>query len=85
MSGIFKRTFASTKVSLEQFTELERKAIRAGEVKAGMSKAAVIVAIGYPPKHRTASLESDSWRYWQNRFNTFVVVFKDEKVDAITN
>jgi len=80
VDGIFRRTLGTTKVNLDQFTEAERKAILAGSVEEGMTKAAVIVAIGYPPKHQTASLESDHWRYWQNRFNTFVVSFEDAKV-----
>jgi len=85
VTGIFKRTLATTRVDLEQFTEAERKAIRAGVVEVGMTKAAVLVAIGYPPKHKTPSLEGDSWRYWQNRINTFLVKFREDKVVAIVN
>ncbi len=83
IDGIFNRTFSLTKVDLGAFTEEERKAIKAGDVKPGMTKAAVIVALGYPPKHKTPSLESDQWRYWQNRFATFVVNFDNDKVSSI--
>ncbi len=85
IEGIFARTFSIEKVDLSQFTDAERKAIAQGEVKIGMSKAAVLVAIGYPPKHKTPTLESDQWRYWRNRFNTFMVHFEDDKVSSIQN
>ena len=44
---------------------------------------AVQVAIGYPPITRTASLESDAWTYWSNRFHTFIVHFEQDKVTRI--
>jgi hypothetical protein len=85
IDGIFTRTFSTERVDLGRFTEDELKAIKTGEVKPGMTKAAVIVAIGYPPKHKTPSLESDHWRYWQNRFGTFLVNFDNDKVASIKN
>lgn len=83
IDGIFTRTFSPQKVDLSPFSEMERNAIAAGEVKAGMSKKAVIVAIGYPPKHKTPSLQSNQWRYWRNRFGTFVVHFENDQVVRI--
>lgn len=83
INGIFARTFSTNKVDLSVFTQEERNAILSGSVEPGMSKASVVVALGYPPKHRTASLYSNQWRYWQNRFNTFVVHFADDKVTHV--
>ncbi|MHC1764928.1 MAG: hypothetical protein AB9869_11610 [Verrucomicrobiia bacterium] len=83
LDGIFSRTFSTEKTNLSGFTEAERGAILAGEVKPGMRKSAVIVALGYPPKHQTPSLESSQWRYWQNRFNTFLVQFEKDQVVAV--
>ena len=80
LDGIFARTFSTEKTDLSQFTEDERAAITAGQVKPGMRKSAVIVALGYPPKHKTPSLDSSEWRYWQNRFATFIVQFDGDKV-----
>jgi len=85
IDGIYDRYFGDSKVNLSQFNELERDAIESGRVVPGMSKDAVLVARGYPPAHRTPSLESDSWRYWQSRFNTIVVNFDDGKVVNIRN
>ncbi len=83
IDGIFARTFASQKVDLTPFSEMERRGIASGEVKTGMSKKAVIIALGYPPKHKTPSLQSNQWRYWRNRFGTFVVHFEEDRVAKI--
>jgi hypothetical protein len=83
IDGIFKRTFAVAPVNLSQFTETEKKAIMAGEVTNGMRKSAVIVAIGYPPKHKTPNLRANAWQYWQSRFDTFIVHFTNDKVTQI--
>src|SRR5882762_4434742 len=61
-------------------TAAEIKAIRAGEVKAGMSKKAVLLAAGYPPEVATASTQLDIWKYWRDRFRNYLVKFSDGKV-----
>ena len=80
---IFSRTLASNPVDLSVFTDDERKSILAGEVQRGMRKSAVIAALGYPPKHKTPTLESNQWQYWSNRFNTFIVYFENGKVSQV--
>lgn len=81
----FDKLFAKHKVDLSKFTSLERSSIDKGEAAKGMSKNAVIVAIGYPPITETASLDADRWVYWAGRFNRFVVHFKNGKVSRIEN
>lgn len=76
----FDKLFAKKKVNLSKFTALERTQIDNGTVAIGMSKGAVIVAIGYPPITETSNLDSNTWVYWSGRFNRFNVVFKDGKV-----
>ena len=44
--------------ALKGLNALELKAIERAEVEVGMSKTAVLLAIGYPPEHRTPSLAS---------------------------
>ena len=66
---------SSSPVSLERFSEQDRKGIKAGKVYTGMTKEGVLTALGYPAKHRTPSLESNTWIYWRNRFMTMGVVF----------
>jgi hypothetical protein len=63
----FDKLFAKNKVNLSKFTALERTHIDDGTVAAGMSKAAVLVAIGYPPKTETPNLDTDRWVYWSGR------------------
>lgn len=81
----FTKIVAPTKVDLSKFNADEKAAILAGEVRKGMSKKAVLAAIGYPPQHETPSLDGDSWTFWANRYNRFIVRFKNGKVDQIVD
>lgn len=83
IDGIFKRTFGRERVDVSGFTDEERSAIKRGAVEVGMRKGAVIKAMGYPPRHKTPSLDLDQWRYWKNRFNTLLVSFEEDKVISI--
>lgn len=67
----------------EKFTEKEKNNIKIGEIEEGMSKPAVLMSYGYPPTHRTPSLESDVWVYWTSRMMKRTVYFKDGKVFKI--
>ena len=79
----FDKLFKKQKVNLARFTKLERKNINAGSVEKGMSKDAVLVAIGYPPVTETPTLNMDAWTYWSNRFNRFKVHFHNGRVSQI--
>lgn len=79
----FDKLFAKKKVNLSKFNSLERAQIDSGTVADGMSKDAVIVAIGYPPITETMNLDSNMWVYWSGRFNKFNVHFKDGKVSKV--
>lgn len=85
MAIAFSKIAATTKVDLNQFSAVERESILAGQVKKGMSKKAVLAAIGYPPQHVTPSLDGDDWTYWANLFNRFIVHFKNGKVESIVD
>jgi len=64
----------------EGLTAAEIKAIKAGQVQAGMSKKAVLLAAGYPPEIATASPQLDIWKYWRDRFRNYLVRFSGDKV-----
>ncbi len=81
----FKKIAAPNEVDLKQFTQEEISNILAGTAKKGMSKKAVLAAMGYPPQHETPSLDGDVWMYWSNRYNRFVINFKNGKVDSIVD
>lgn len=49
--------------------------ISMGSIAEGMSKKAVLMSYGVPPKHKTPSTDSSPWTYWTNRFRTKVITF----------
>jgi hypothetical protein len=69
--------------AFHKFSEDEKRNIKVGEIAMSMSRAAVLMAYGYPPSHRTPSLKSDVWIYWTSRFEQTTVHFKDDKVTKI--
>jgi hypothetical protein len=60
-----------------------RKNIDQGVVTEGMTRQQVLTAIGYPPPHRTPSLDAPAWTYWENRWATFIVYFDGDKVSRV--
>ncbi len=75
-----------TSVTYEDLSDVDRQGIEAGKAMVGMSKQGVQIALGYPAKHRTPSLEDNHWTYWKGRHNTYVVEFDaGGKVASITN
>jgi len=80
IAALYARYFAPKKVNLSKFTSMERDAIKVAQVRNGMSKEAVLVSLGFPPAHATPSLKMDQWKYWKNRWITFLVNFKNGKV-----
>ncbi len=58
-------------------TAKEVEAIKKGVIVIGMSKRAVVTSYGYPPEHRTPTVEADMWTYWMNRFRTKNFHFND--------
>jgi hypothetical protein len=68
---------------LESLSDVDRKGVQSGSVMPGMTKRAVVLAIGYPPEHATPSLDSDVWTYWKNRFGKMQVHFTGNKVTEI--
>lgn len=79
----FEKLFGDQQIELFKFNALERKNISSGTVAKGMSKAAVIVARGYPPAIETPTLERDQWKYWNSRWDTIIVTFKNDRVSNI--
>lgn len=75
---------SSSQTSLGHLSQLDSKGISEGKVYEGMTKEGVRIALGYPARHRTPSLESDTWIYWRNRFRTLAVEFgQNGKVSLI--
>ena len=83
IQGIYDKLLSPTPVNLSMYSKSTINKIKSGIVEPGMDKKTVILALGYPPKHKTPSLELSVWKYWQNRFNTFDVIF-DEKGKVVS-
>ena len=73
------------RAELAALPTIDRQGIETGKPLVGMSKRGVELALGYPPRHVTPSLDADRWVYWTNRFNRIALLFHDGRVSAIEN
>jgi len=64
----------------EKFTVKEQENVMDGTLNIGLSKDATLMAYGYPPTHRTASITSNMWTYWKGRAGRVLVIFRDDKI-----
>lgn len=71
------------KNKVTKMSDIDQTGIEEGIAKVGMTKDGVILAMGYPPMHRTPSLESNRWLYWKNRFGRLRVEFEDGLVSKV--
>jgi len=67
--------FEDPKIRLATFSPAVQEAIRQGRVEEGMTREQVIMSLGYPPTHRTPSLDAPEWIYWLTHFGTYRVQF----------
>jgi len=77
------RYFGTACPDLTQLSQEDQAGVRDGHVYQGMTKQGVLIAIGYPPQHRTPSLDGDVWRYWRARNGTFEVYYQNGVVAGI--
>jgi len=61
------------------FTQGEIDAIKSGILVEGMSKAAVLMAYGYPPEHATPTLSGNVWYYWTSRMRRKAICFDESE------
>ena len=71
------RMLADRPTPIERFPDDVQRAIRAGDLRLGMTKEMALMARGYPPTVHTADIESDYWVYQENRFAQRTIVFED--------
>ena len=74
-----KRNVVDTKGDFFKLSPKEQEAVKKGAIFDGMSKKAVLMALGYPPSHKTPDLTSNVWFYWGHRA-VFSVYFMDDVV-----
>ena len=68
------------KARLATFSRSAQQAIHDGRVEKGMTREQVIMSLGYPPTHRTASTSDNEWTYWYNRGVTYKVQFDNQGI-----
>ena len=88
MGELFSHYFSKDdpRASGGEFSKLsgrEKENIEKGSLTEGMSKEAAIMAYGYPPKHKTPDLTNDIWYYWNSRFSTKEVTFRNNRIIKI--
>ena len=83
LENIFKRTFSTQKISLTNYSAAKKQNILNGEIKLGMLKNELVLSRGYPPEHRTRSLDSDTWFYWKNNHNKIKLSFQGNTLISI--
>jgi|UniRef100_UPI00404889D4 hypothetical protein len=77
------KLFSKSKVNLSKFSKKARAAIEFGNIENGMTKSEVLVSRGLPPAHVTPNTQSNLWKYWQNRWVTRNVEFKNDRVSGL--
>lgn len=71
--GFFGKTCPSKKIA--KMSKVDKEGIKTGIPQVGMTRDAVLIAMGPPPKHATPDLASATWMYWLNRFKRKAIEF----------
>lgn len=64
---------SSPKAKIAAYPQKVRAAVKDGRILPGMNREQVIVAVGYPPTHKTPLLKSSVWHLWQSRAGRYEV------------
>ncbi len=75
-----QRLFGPSCPDLSQASPEDRAGIQQGQVFQGMTKAGVILAMGYPPERFTPTLDADVWTYVRRRGGRLSVQFAGGRV-----
>jgi hypothetical protein len=60
------------------FPPVVQDAIRAGKLLHGMSKEQVVIAVGFPARHETASVNAPVWKFWHTSRASYLVRFDEQ-------
>ncbi|MDP3585893.1 MAG: hypothetical protein Q8R61_12255 [Thiobacillus sp.] len=63
------------KAKIAKYPAEVRDAIRFGQVVTGMTQEQTIIAVGYPQRDETVSLEASVWNYWASSFEPYRVIW----------
>ena len=68
------------KEKVASLSEIDQKGIRNGQPYKGMSREAIVYAMGRPPIHVNPDLEAHSYTYWINRYKRKIIDFNEEGI-----
>ena len=77
LTEIASELLSNGQIPLSRLGDELEKTILAGTMRLGMTKEQVLMTRGYPPRHKTPSLDGDTWIYWSSRFVHRTLVFQD--------
>jgi len=82
MLALAKRMLAPNPVPIEKFGDAMARNITGGSLQKGMTREQVIMTRGYPPAHKTPSIDADNakWTYWSSKFVTEAVTISGGKL-----
>lgn len=63
------------KAKIAKYPAEVREAIRFGQIVTGMTKEQTLIAVGYPQRDETVSLDAPAWNYWASSFAPYRVVW----------
>ncbi len=69
---------SNPKSKIDRYPEATRTAIHSGKVIAGMTREQAIIAVGYPPAHKTPTVDEPVWQLWQSRAGRFEVRWNEK-------
>ncbi len=70
------------KGQIDTMSEIDQQGIREGHVLPGMTRTAVVFAIGYPPSSLN-QMQAPTWTYMKNRFDRLEVIFAGDVVQEV--
>lgn len=76
LGHVFVKDLGQVKARYAVLSEKDKDGIYEGVVKLGMSKAGILMALGYPPEYVIANpLKAKEWIYWRNRIQKTYITF----------
>ena len=84
VSAYLDLILSETPMDYSSLSDTDKKGISAGKPYVGMSKEGILAALGYPLPRDTKSLDSNAWRYWKGRTNSYMVRFNNNIVESTT-
>jgi len=77
LDEIAAELFSDRQIPIDRLGADLAQAISQGNLRLGMTREQVLMTRGYPPRHKTPSLDDERWIYWSSRFVHRTLLFQD--------